>query len=167
MAVGHWLPDGSGFVYRPVKERQLYIFNLASKSSRRLTDEAGVMPILNVSPDGKWVVYQSSMSETVDIRAIPIQGGPSRVVVGTPHQDYHPWFSPSGRWLYFHLDHKNIWRVPGPAQGWRVAPPQKITNFAESALLWLEDPQGSPDGRGLGCAKGRITGDIWLLTLPN
>jgi Tol biopolymer transport system component len=129
VGAGHWLPDGSGLVYRSGKDQQLYVFNPAAKSSRRLTDELAVMPILNVSPDGKWVVYQSTIAGNVDLRAVPFEGGRSRVVVATPHQDYHPWFSPSGRWLYFHLDHKNLWRVPGPAQGWHAAQPERITNF--------------------------------------
>jgi serine/threonine protein kinase len=37
VAVGRWLPDGSGLVYRRMRERQLYIFDLASKKSRPIT----------------------------------------------------------------------------------------------------------------------------------
>jgi len=64
----------------------------------------------------------------------------------------------------FHLDHKNIWRVPGPAQNWRQAEPEKVTNFPESGLL-LEDPQISRDGLKLLYSRGRITGDIWIMSL--
>ena len=73
-------------------------------------------------------------------------------------------FSPSGKWLYFQLDHKNVYRVPGPAQNWRKAEPEKITNFAESGLF-LEDPQISHDGRKLIFSRRRTTGDIWLMNL--
>jgi len=86
-----------------------------------------------------------------------------RVVVATPGEDYHPFFSPSGRWLYFEPNHKNLFRVPGPGQQWRQAPPQQVTHFPESGLS-LEDPQISPDGRQLGFARGRTTGDVWILT---
>jgi Tol biopolymer transport system component len=108
------------------------------------------------------VIYQSTQSGNVDLRVISTGGGPSQVVVATPHQDYHPFCSPSGNWLYFLLDHKNLWRVPGPTQKWRPAAPQKVTNFAESGLL-LEDLQTSRDGRQLLLSRGRLTGDIWIL----
>jgi Tol biopolymer transport system component len=84
--------------------------------------------------------------------------------VTTPHQNYHPFFSPSGRWLYFFLDHRNLYRVPGPVQDWRPAKPEKATNFPEAGLL-MEDPQISHDGRQLLYSQGRITADIWMMML--
>nr|ART36311.1 C590 [uncultured bacterium] len=161
-----WLPDGRGILYGAVVEgrNQLFLFDLAAKSSRRLTNEVGTVPISAFSPDGQWLIHQSNASGNIDLRAVPLAGGESRFVVATPHQDYHPFVSPSGRWLYFQLDHKNIYRVPGPAQNWRKSEPEKITNFPESGLF-LEDPQISRDGRQLLYSRGRITGDIWILTL--
>jgi len=159
---GRWSPDGSRLVYRQRKDQQLYLFDMASKTSRRLTDEPAVMPVFNVSPDGKWVVYQSTQSGKVDLRAVSTGGGESRIVSATGHHAYHPFFSPTGRWLYFLRDHKNLWRVPGAAQNWRPAEPERATHFPESGF-WIEDPQVSPDGRQLIYAKGQITGDIWLL----
>ena len=72
-------------------------------------------------------------------------------------------FSPSGRWLYLQFEHKNLYRVPGPAQDWKAAEPQKVTDFPESAGLFLEDPQFSLDGKQLLFSRGRISGDIWIL----
>ena len=70
--------------------------------------------------------------------------------------------SPSGRWLYFQWDHKNLYRVPGPAQDWKPVEPVRITNFPESGLF-LEDPQISADGKQLLYSRAKITGDIWIL----
>ncbi len=95
---------------------------------------------------------------------MPIEGGESRSVVATAHQDYHPFVSPSGKWLYVQFDHKNIYRVPGPAQEWRKAEPEKVTNFPESGLF-LEDPQISRDGHWFLYSRGRITGDVWIMNL--
>jgi serine/threonine protein kinase len=161
-----WLPDGRGILHGAVVEgrNQLFLFDLADKSSRRLTNEVGTVPISAFSPDGLWLIHQSNASGNIDLRAVPLAGGESRFVVATTHQDYHPFVSPSGKWLYFQLDHKNIYRVPGPAQNWRKSEPEKITNFPESGLF-LEDPQISRDGRQLLYSRGRITGDIWILTL--
>jgi Tol biopolymer transport system component len=93
---------------------------------------------------------------------VGLDGGQPRVVASTPRQDYHPFFSPSGRWVYFQPDHKNLYRVPGPAQDWKQADPVKITDFPESGLF-LEDPQISRDGKQLLYSRGKITGDIWIL----
>jgi eukaryotic-like serine/threonine-protein kinase len=161
-----WLPDGQAILYGAVVEgrNQLFLLDLTAKTSRRLTNDVGTVPIGAFSPDGKWLVHQSNASGNIDLRALPLADGESRFVVATSHQDYHPFVSPSGKWLYFQLDHKNIYRVPGPAQDWRKAEPEKITNFLESGLF-LEDPQISRDGRQLLYSRGRITGDIWILTL--
>ena len=95
---------------------------------------------------------------------MPIEGGQSQLVVNTERQDFHPLFSLSDRWLYFQLDHRNLYRVPGPAQNWKKAPPEKVTNFPESGLF-LEDPQFSRDGRTLVYARRRTSGDVWVMNL--
>lgn len=161
-----WLPDGRSILYGSIVDgrTQLFIFDLTTKSARRVTNEVGTVPISAFSPDGQWLVHQSNASGNIDLRAVPLAGGESRFVVSTTHQDYHPFVSPSGKWLYFQLDHKNIYRVPGPAQNWRKGEPEKVTNFPESGLF-LEDPQISRDGRQLLYSRGRITADIWIMNL--
>jgi len=162
-----WTPDSRALVYGSVvddRQNQLFIFDLATSSARRLTNEPGVVPISTFSPDGKWLIFQSNPSGNIDLRAISMAGGDPRSVVATPHQDYHPFVSSSGKWLYFQLDHKNIYRVPGPAQDWRHAEPERVTNFPESGLF-LEDPQISRDGHWLLYSRGRITADIWIMNL--
>jgi serine/threonine protein kinase len=159
-----WMPDSRALVYFSNVDRQLYFFDITSGQSRRLTDEPKVVQAIASSPDGQWVIYGTLASGNIDVRAIPSAGGEPRTVVATPHQDYHPFVSPSGKWLYFQLDHKNIYRVPGPSQDWRPSEPEKVTNFPESGLF-LEDPQISRDGRQLLYSRGRITGDIWIMNL--
>jgi len=160
--VNRWVPNSTQAVYH--KAGQLYRLDLGSRQSVQLTNEPRVMPIMEVSPDGQSVVFQSAAGGTVDLKAVSISGGPSRTVVASPKEDYHPFFSPSGRWLYYQPDHKNLVRVPGPADNWRVAVPQQVTHFPESGLL-LEDAQASRDGRQLGFSFGHTTGDVWILEL--
>jgi serine/threonine protein kinase len=161
-----WVPpDGRGIAYVSTQDRQLYIFDMATKSARRLTDEKGIAGMFNISSDGQWIVYQSTLKGiSTDVRAVQISGGPTRAVVETPREDFHPFISPSGKWLYFHPDHKNLYRVPGPAQDWRQAEAEKVTNFSESGLF-LEDPQISRDGRYFFYSRASITGDIWIMRL--
>ena len=104
-----WTPDGRGIVYFSPDDKQLHLFDLATKRTQRITDEPGVRTFQNFSPDGKWLIYSSTRETgTADIRAIPMAGGESRRIVATLHEDSHQFVSPSGRWLYFQFDHKNI-----------------------------------------------------------
>jgi Tol biopolymer transport system component len=161
-----WMPDGRALIYFSWVDRQIHVFDLAANSARRLTDEPKIVHLFAVSADGKWVVFQTLQAGNIDLKTVPIEGGESRTVVATPQHDYHPSISPTGRWLYFQPDHKNLYRVPGPTQGWRPAEPQKITNFPERDFFF-EDPQISNDGRQLLYSRGRVTGDIWMMRLKN
>ena len=121
--------------------------------------------MVGISSDGQWIAFQSipGVTPTQGIHIVPMFGGESRVPYPSAPFTGHPFFSPSGRWLYFQLEHKNFYRVPGPAQDWKQAEPQKVTDFPESAGLFLEDPQLSRDGKQLLYSRGKIAGDIWIL----
>jgi Tol biopolymer transport system component len=129
-----------------------------------LTNEPGILQILSGSADGEWVVYQSMATGNIDLKALRVAGGDPHTVVATPEHDYPPFLSPSGRWLHFQINHENFYRVPGPAQGFKPAQPERVTSFAETGLL-LDDPQWSADGRYLLHSHGRRPSDIWLATL--
>ena len=141
-----WTGDSRGIVYFSYGDRQLYLYDIGAGTSRQITNEPMIAVLVAVSFDSKQVVFMSLESGNVDLKVIPIEGGESRKIVATPRQDYHPFFSPTGKWLYFEPDHKNVFRVPGPAQGWRAAEPEKVTDYPESGLF-LDDPQLSADGR--------------------
>lgn len=159
-----WMPNGKTLTYLSFEDGQIYLYDFAAKSAKRITNEEGIYSQGQPSPDGKWLAFMSIAAGNVDIRAISLAGGESQLIVGGPEQDFHPFFSPSGKWLYFTLDHKNIYRVPGPVQGWRKAEPQKVTNFPESGLF-LEGAQFSANGRQLTYSRRRTTGDIWIMSL--
>ena len=52
--------------------------------------------------------------------------------------------------------------MPGPAQGWATAPPEKVTNFS-GPDLYIENPRISQDGSTLVYTRGKRTGDIVIL----
>jgi Tol biopolymer transport system component len=155
-----WLADGSGLVYQNQKNL-IFFYDLANGRSRPIATQPDVVSMHTPSLDAKWIVYQSTSTDAgnVDVHAVGLDGGQPRVVASTRRQDFHPFFSPSGRWVYFQPDHKNLNRVPGPGQDWKRADPVKVTDFPESGLF-LEDPQISRDGKQLLYARGKITGDI-------
>jgi Tol biopolymer transport system component len=161
--LARWLPDGSGILYQTLKN-QVFLYHLPNGPSRQVSTQPDVATMLAPSPDAEWIVYQTTGNDAgdVDAHAVRLEGGQPRVVAATPRQDFHPFFSPSGRWVCFQQDHKNIYRVPGPVQDWQHADPVRITNFPEAGLF-LEDPQISRDGKQLLYSRGRFTGDIWIL----
>ena len=46
------------------------------------------------------------------IEVVPVSGGTPRPVIRADYEAYHPFLSPSGRWLYFQQNHKNLFRIP-------------------------------------------------------
>ncbi len=158
-----WLSDGQRIVVQ--RGGQLDLFDLRTMTGVPIPG-ASTRTLFAVDQQSEWVAFQTGERGTIDIAAVPLAGGASRIVVGTPQEDYHPFFSPSGRWLYFSSDHRDIWRIPGPAQAWRAAPPERVTSF-EGNDLYLEDPKLSRDGKKLFFTRGRTTADLWVLQLDS
>jgi len=154
-----WVDAGRLLAQRGLED--LVVIDTGSGSTRPVAG-ARARTYFAVDSTGEWVVSQTGERGTIDLEAVPLAGGVPRIVVSTSAEDYHPSFSPSGRWLYFQPDHKNLYRVPGPAQNWRGAEPERVTHFSPTGLF-LEDPQISRDGRRLLYARGRTTSDLWLL----
>jgi serine/threonine protein kinase/Tol biopolymer transport system component len=158
-----WLPHSNSVAWYEERERAVHLLDLATRKSRRLTFEPGVRSTQTFSADGKWLAFLQENENTVtDIRIVPTSGGASRALVETVENDGHPVFDSRGQWMYFSASHKNLYRVPGPAQGWRPAAPQKVTDFAE-ANLFVDDPQLSPDEKWMYYTRGEFRSDIWVM----
>jgi Tol biopolymer transport system component len=153
-----WLPDGKVLVQRG---DSLVRLDLASGATAPIVG-AKARTLLSVDRSGQWLIYQSGEGGRMGLATIPVAGGTPRLVPTGPYEAYHPFFSPSGRWVYFQPSHKDLFRVPGPAQGWASAPPQQVTDFA-GFDLYIENPRISRDGSKLFYTRGRRTGDIVIL----
>ncbi|MFN2632406.1 MAG: hypothetical protein ABR610_03225 [Thermoanaerobaculia bacterium] len=154
-----WLPDGKHMMIQ--KDDGLLRLDLASKVAAPVAGASG-RTLFSVDRSGDWIAFQIADRGKMRIAAIPSGGGTSRIVDTGSYDAYHPSFSPSGRWLYFQPDHKNLFRVPGPAQAWSTGPPEKVTELS-GPDLYIEDPKISPDGAKLFYTRGRRTGDIFIL----
>jgi Tol biopolymer transport system component len=155
-----WLPDGKVLIQR---NGTLTRLDLATGATVPIGG-ANVQTLSSVDRQGQWMVYQDNEGDRVGLAAVPVAGGTPRPVPTGPYETYHPFFSPSGRWVYFQPGHKDLFRVPGPAQGWASAPPEKVTNFT-GFDLYIENPRISRDGSKLFYTRGRRTGDIFILHL--
>ena len=156
-----WMPDNNEIIF--FNKGKLDAVHIQKKTSRTIIAEKGVRNVFNMSADGRWLVYGSMKEGTTDLRAMPVQGGNSIAAVTSLHEDGHPFFSVDSKWLYYQRDHKNLFRVPGPAQNWRPDPPVQVTFFPESGL-YLEAIQRTRDGKFLLYSRGRIRSDIWFLS---
>ncbi len=155
-----WLPGGKALIQRGETVLRL---DVASGAAAPVTG-AKARTLLSVDRSGQWVAYQDAEGGRIVLAAVSLLGGPPRRVPTGTYEAYHPFFSPSGRWVYFQPAHKDLFRVPGPAQNWAVAAPQKVTNFS-GFDLYIENPRISRDGSKLFYTRGRRTGDIVILHL--
>jgi Tol biopolymer transport system component len=118
-----------------------------------------------VDQSGRWIAFQSDREGgLMTIAVVPVEGGKVQPVLPPEFECFHPFFSPSGNWLYCQTNHRNIFRVPGPGQNWKSAAPQQVTGFS-GVDLYLEDPRISRDGKKLFFTRGRRTGDILILRI--
>ena len=154
-----WLPGGKKILVQ--ESSGLTKVDLAS-GGRMPVPGAGSRTLFAIDASGTWIAFQASERGVVNVAAVPVDGGSPRFVVTAPFEAYHPFFSPSGNWLYFQPNHKNLFRVPGPAAGWKPAAPQQVTDFS-GPDLYLDYPKISRDGRKLFYTRGRRTGDIFIL----
>lgn len=96
-----------------------------------------------LSPDGRWLYFDSDRSGNADIYRMPVAGGEAEQLTTNPADDFSPSVSPDGRWVAFHslrYGSRNI--LVMPAEGGAA---QRVTNdpAEERNPLW------SPDGQSL------------------
>jgi len=154
-----WLPDARALLIS--RGRDVLRFDLASGQTTPVPGADG-RTLYVVDGQGKWLAFQTSDRGSMHISAVPIAGGAPRVIYDAGDNAFHPFFSPSGRWLYFQSNHKNLFRIPGPAQDWRSAPPEKVTDFT-GLDLYIDGPKVSADGSRLFYARGRSRAEVIVL----
>ncbi|MDA1138098.1 MAG: CHAT domain-containing protein [Planctomycetota bacterium] len=98
-----WSPDGRTLVYAsqsPGKPERLYTFDLKAKKRALLTTMQARNP--SISPDGKWVVFDSTENDlTGNLWLVSIEGGiPVQLTTGTTY-DITPTFSSEGTLILF------------------------------------------------------------------
>lgn len=148
-----WLPDGKILVQR---RGDLMRLDLVSGITAPIAGVKArtVRTLLTVDRGGQWLAYQSSEGALMNVVAVPVARGPPHLVATGSYEAYHPFFSPSGRWMYFQPGYKNLYRVAGPAQGWLSGAPQRVTDFS-GFDLYIENPRISRDGWKLFYTRGR------------
>jgi TolB protein len=148
------------YAYRKGPYNQLFLFDLASRQERQLTESTSDKFFPAWSPDGQRIVYSSNAGGSVyQIWRIAVSGGKEEVLTTGYERMGHPFYSPDGRWIYVQPNHLNIYRMAAAG-----GPLQKVTNFPESGLF-LEEPTISRDGRWLAYCRSNGGSSLWLLKI--
>jgi serine/threonine-protein kinase len=117
--------------------------SVSAESATPLTSSSQVIESMRVSPDGRWLLYDSNLEGNSDIYRMPIGGGASERLTSNPVDEFAPDLSPDGRTIAYHT-----WRTGtrdieiAPLDG---APAQLVTDSPQQESY----PAWSPDGRSL------------------
>jgi eukaryotic-like serine/threonine-protein kinase len=143
-----WTPDGKiVYVTNANGPPDVWIMDSDGKNQKQLTSDAGVNIFPNVSPDGRYIIFDSSRNSgslnTFYIWRINIDGSNPKQLTQVGNE-FFPVCSPDGKWvLYTPL---NDWGKPNV---WRVSidggDPVRLTDYVSIR------PVISPDGKFIAC----------------
>jgi Tol biopolymer transport system component/imidazolonepropionase-like amidohydrolase len=102
------------------------------------TDE-GTWMNLDVSPDGKKILFDL----LGDLYTLPINGGEAKRLLGGPHWDCMPRYSPNGKTIVFASD-----RDEGTFNLWLAdADGANVRQLTKERIVWMSSPAWTPDGQ--------------------
>jgi Tol biopolymer transport system component len=116
-----WTPDGrrviAYFQYFN-GDHALVVVDAATGAQRRLYAPRGEPTKADVSPDGRWVVFddlEAANGSQQDLFLVPIDGGEPRRIVQNPAQDVFPMWTGDGSGIVFRSDRTGtagVWYLP-------------------------------------------------------
>ena len=116
---------------------------VSSATAVRLTTGAQTVEGVNVSRDGKWIVYDSNRSGNQDIYKMLRTGGPEEQLTHNPQDDFLPNWSPDGQFIAFYSfrnGNRDIYVMSADGTN-----QQQVTNDPAQERY----PDWSPDGQSL------------------
>ncbi len=69
---------------------------------RQLTRGTQTIEAVSVSPDGKWLAYDSNVNGNADIYRMPVDGGEPEQLTHNGADNFAPWWSPDGKQIAYH-----------------------------------------------------------------
>lgn len=142
-----WSPEGDKLAFASKRDGnwELYVHNIETDTSERLTYDLSYQDAPAWSPDGIWLVYESYQGKNLDIYALPIDGSDSpKRITDHPAPDFSPSWSPDGRKIAFTSlrdGNKEIYVFDLDSF--------ETTNVSNTPNRDEEDPRWSPDGKSL------------------
>jgi Tol biopolymer transport system component len=143
--------DGRTLAYSVFRQSSnIWSIDVSTGARRRLSDATRVtsgqqtVEGLDLSPDGRWLVFDANRSGQQDIYIVPTTGGDAERVVSTAQDKFHPTWSPDGGTLAFHTFQNGVRRAATAAA--RGGPVRLIHPNGpvqeEHTPVWMRDGQG-------------------------
>jgi Tol biopolymer transport system component/imidazolonepropionase-like amidohydrolase len=133
--------------------------SLGFDRSLRLETEEGTWMNLDVSPDGRWVVFEL----LGDLYRVPIAGGEAQRLTSGAAWNQLPRISPDGRTIVFVSDRSgmdNLWLMAADgAQPWQLT---KETDQFPSNPIWTPDGEYVIAKRHVVDTRSAGGGELWL-----
>jgi serine/threonine-protein kinase len=135
--------------------------SVSLRDARPLTSGSQVIEGFSVSPDKKWLAFDSNRNGNQDIWRMPLDGStPPELLSASPEDEFQPAYSPDGKLLAFHSlrsgSVRDLYMMPAEG-GARVRIPVATTNNVA--------PRLSPDGRSLLYIVWGEEGDVSVRTI--
>jgi Tol biopolymer transport system component len=139
-----WTPDGRIVYVTNVGDKtELWIMNADGSNNRQLTNDGYAKKSPAVSPDGRFIFFDSLRDGLPHIWRINIDGSNTKQITSGDFGDFDPACAPDGQWIAFvsfRAGAPHLWKV-----GVDGGEPVQLTNKVSGI------PQFSPDGKSLGC----------------
>ncbi len=113
---------------------------ISIRKARRITTGNETIEDVDVSADGRWLVFDSDQGGNPDLYVMPVAGGEARQITTDPAGDFSGDWSPDGHRIVFHslrAGNRDIYTVEADGTGLR-----QWTSGPEEEL----DPDWAPDG---------------------
>ena len=75
---------------------------VSASSAKPVTTGNQIIESYDVSPDGKWLAYDTDRNGNSDLYRVPLAGGEPEQLTNDPADDFQPDYSPDGREIGFH-----------------------------------------------------------------
>lgn len=165
-----WAPDGKSVVVSAnlTGRFNLWRYSLGGGEPAQLTKSDDRQAVLDISPDGKWVVFQSDHGgdEMYDLYAVPLTGGEVVNLTNTPTiSETGARFSPDGKALAFAAKLKtspisNVSVMDVATHAVRQLTHEPTLDNRWAPVAWTPDSKAVIANRG---DVGSTTGSVWRL----
>jgi len=156
--------DGKTLAYSALTlQANVWSIRLPSKGSVSVAEAEPVtfgnrvVENMDVSPDGRWLVFDSDHSGNAELYRLPLAGGETEQLTTDPADDFAPDWSPDGSEIAFHSfrnGNRDVFVMP--AAGGVV---QQVTTGSEQDLV----ARWSPDGNRLVFIRDSVRREVYIV----